>query len=80
MAEMSPLASLLMRILRNGAIAAAALLVLFITIAVYQALGPNWDVNGLQNEAGFIGVLVAMLMLAIYLVRSIGKELDKPGK
>ena len=77
MSEMSPLGSLLMRILRNGAIGAAYLLVLFIAIAVYQALGPTWDAEGLRKEAGFIGVLVAMLMLAIYLVRSIGKELNK---
>lgn len=80
MSEMSPLGSLLMRILRNLAIGAAALLVLFITIAVYQALGPNWDVDSLRKEAGFIGVLVAMLMLAVYLVRSIGKEIERPGE
>jgi hypothetical protein len=78
MSEMSPLASLLMSILRTGAIVAAGLLVLFIGIVIYQRIGTTWDFSQLAPDRGFLILLAGMLAMALYLIWSIGKELKKP--
>jgi hypothetical protein len=76
MAEMSPLASVLMMILQKGAWVAAALMPLFAGIVLWQ----RWTPAGLvlqHGDAGFLGLLAVLFLLAVYIVRSIGKEFRK---
>ena len=80
MSEMSPLAKLLLHILRNGSIGAAALLVLFAGISVYQKITPDGHLLMTRQDWSFIGVLAALLVLALYLVRAIAKEIKSPGE
>jgi hypothetical protein len=77
MAEMSPLAKFLMLILRSGSIGAAALLVLFTGILIYQKMTPDGHLMMTRQDWSFLGVLVALLLFAIYLVRAIAKEISK---
>ena len=78
MAEMSALARFLMQILRNGSIGAAALLILFAAIFIAQKITPDGHLAMTRQDWGFLGVLTAMLLLAIYLVRAIAKEMQSP--
>lgn len=77
MSEMSPLAKFLMLILKNGSIGAAALLVLFAGILLYQKITPDGNLAMTQQDWSFLGVLMALLFLAVYLVRAIAKEIGK---
>lgn len=73
MAEMSPLARFLMMVLQKGSWVAAALMALFAGILLYQ----RWTPDGLvlqKGDVGFLVVLAALFLLAVYLVRGIGKE------
>jgi hypothetical protein len=73
MAEMSPLARVLMGILQKGSWVAAGLLALFAGILLWQRYTPQgfaWQ----QGDKGFLGLLTVLFLLAVYLVRSIGKE------
>ncbi len=75
MTEMSPLSSILMRLLRAGIWGAMALLPLFAGLLLYQ----RWTADGLvlqKTDYGFLTVLAVLFLLAIYLVRAIGKELE----
>jgi hypothetical protein len=75
MAEMSPLARLLMGILQKGSWAAAVLLAVFTGVLLYQ----RWTPDGLALQKGDIGFLVVvglLFLLAVYLVRGIKKEVD----
>jgi prepilin signal peptidase PulO-like enzyme (type II secretory pathway) len=75
MAEMSPLARVLMGILQKGSWFAAGLLALFAGILLFQ----RWTPDGLvlqQGDTGFLIVLGLLFLLAIYLVRGIKKEVD----
>ena len=80
MSEMSQLAKFLMHILRNGSIGAAALLVLFAGISIYQKITPEGQLVMTRQDWSFLGVLAAMLFLALYLVRAITKEINSPGE
>jgi hypothetical protein len=80
MSEMSPLAKFLMHILRNGSIGAAALLILFAGISIYQKISPDGQLLMTRQDWSFLGVLAAMLALALYLVRAIAKEMNTPGE
>jgi hypothetical protein len=73
---MSPLAVFLMLILRNGSIGAAALLVLFAGIEVYQHISPEGQLVMTSQDWRFLGVLAALIVMALYLVRSIAKEIE----
>jgi hypothetical protein len=78
MAEMSPLARVLMTILQKGTWVAGGLLALFAGILVWQRYTPDgfaWQ----QGDKGFLGLLAVLFLLAIYLVRSFKKEMDNPG-
>jgi hypothetical protein len=77
MSEMSPLAKFLMHILRNGSIGAAALLLLFAGISVYQKITPDGHLAMTRQDWSFLGVLAALFILAIYLVRSIAAEINR---
>lgn len=77
MSEMSPLARVLMGILHWGSRVAAILLLAFAGILLFQ----RWTPQGFVFESGdlgFLGVLGALVLLAIYLVRGIGRELKGP--
>jgi hypothetical protein len=78
MAEMSPLARILMMVLQRGSWAAAALILAFAGILLYQRYTPDGFVFQ-KGDFGFLGVLAAMLVLAVYLVRGIKKEMQRPG-
>lgn len=80
MSEMAPLAKLLMLILRNGSIGAAALLFLFAGISIYQNITPDGQLVMTREDWSFLGVLAALLLLALYLVRAIRKEIERPGE
>jgi hypothetical protein len=71
---MSPLAHVLVSILRWGSMGSAGLLTLFATVFLWQKWTPAGPVLTRQDW-GFLGVLMALLLLAIYLVRGIAKEI-----
>jgi hypothetical protein len=74
MTEMSPLARVLMLILQKGSWVAAVLLALFAGILLFQRWTPDgWVLQ--KGDAGFLGVLAALFLLAVYLVRGIANEL-----
>jgi hypothetical protein len=75
MAEMSPLARVLMTILQKGAWVAGTLVALFAGILVWQRYTPSgfvWQ----PGDKGFLALLGVLFVLAVYLVRGIAKELD----
>jgi hypothetical protein len=74
---MSPLAKFLMSILRHGSIGAGALLVLFAGILIYQKITPDGHLAMTKQDWSFLGVLVALFLLAMYLVQAIAKEIGK---
>jgi hypothetical protein len=74
MAEMSPLARVLMMILQKGSWAAAGLLALFAGILLWQRHTAEGFIFQ-QGDKGFLGLLAVLFLLAVYLVRSIGKEI-----
>ena len=76
MAEMSPLAIMLMSILRKGTIATLGLLVLFAGIFLWQKHTPEGFVLNRQDW-GFLGVLAAMALVAVYLTNAIAKEIKR---
>jgi hypothetical protein len=77
--KMSPLAQFLVRILRTGSYVAAVLLVFFGGILLWQRHLPDGSFNMSRQDWSFLGVLAVLALLAIYLVRAIGKELKNPG-
>lgn len=79
MAEMSPLAKVLMKILQNGSWAAAVLIICFAGILFYQRHTPEGFVFQ-KGDFGFLGVLAVMLLVAVYLVREIGKEVKNASR
>lgn len=79
MAEMSPIAGMVLKILKNGAAAAAVLLVLFSAIALWQRLTPDGSLKLQEQDYGFFGVVSILLLLALWLIRAIGREIDSPG-
>jgi hypothetical protein len=78
MAEMSPLISVLMTILQKGTWVAGGLLALFAGILLWQRYTPEgfaWQ----AGDKGFLGLLGVLFVLAVFLVRSIGKEIGGSG-
>lgn len=77
MAEMSPLARFLMSILQKGSWVSGALLLLFAGLLLYQRMTPEGGVAFQQGDIGFLVVLAVLFALAVYLVRSIAKEINR---
>ena len=77
MSDNSPVGKLILLVLRNGSIGAAALMALFIGINLWQHITPEKQLVIEGNDRGFLGVLVVLLVFSLYLVWSIGKELKK---
>jgi hypothetical protein len=77
MSEMSPLAKALMSILRSGSWAAMVLLLLFMGIFLWQQIKPDGTIALTRQDYGFLGVVGFLVLLSIYLVRAIGKEIGR---
>jgi hypothetical protein len=75
---MSPLAALLMTILQKGSWAAGGLSLLFAGILLSQRWQPEGGFAFQKGDVGFLILLGLLFVFAVYLVRSIGKELGKP--
>ena len=71
---MSPLATILLRMLRGGAFAAAGFIALVIGIEIWKRGG---DVAALNM--GFTLFLALLLAAALWLARAIGRELARHG-
>ena len=72
---MSPLAALILRVMRAGSIAAAGFMVLVIAIELWK----RWNFGGFgsmgRHDMAFMAVLVVMLAGFVWLARAIGREL-----
>jgi uncharacterized membrane protein YjfL (UPF0719 family) len=77
--QMSPMARVLVNVLRIASWGAAGLLVLFGAILIYQRVTPDGGLALARDDYAFLGVLVALLALALYIARAIRKEMDNPG-
>lgn len=77
MSELSPLMRVLLGILQKGSWASGVLLLLFAGVLLYQRMTPEGGIAWQQGDIGFLGVLAVLFALAVYLVRSIGKEFDR---
>jgi hypothetical protein len=75
-----PLGAMLMTILKYGVWIAGALLLLFGGISVWQTRQPDGSFLMTQQDWTFLGVLAVLFALAVYLVRSISKEIETPGQ
>ncbi len=78
--KMSPLGEILMSVLRKGTWAAAALILSFAGILLFQRRTPSGSIQLQEGDMAFLGVLAVLLLLAVYLIRGIKKELENPGK
>ena len=76
---MSPLAQLLLRVMRGASYCAAGFMVLAIGIELWK----RWRFGGFGEmstpDISFMAILVIMLLGFLWLARSIGKELRKSG-
>ncbi len=77
--QMSPLARVLVSILNKATWGAGVLLLAFAGILIFQRLTPEGSVIFKQGDLGFLGVLAALFLLAVYIIRSIKKEMERPG-
>ena len=77
MSESSPIGRLILVVLRNGSIGATALMALFIGINLWQHITADHQLVIEGNDRGFLGVMLVLLVFALYLVWSIGRELKK---
>ncbi len=79
MSEMSPLARLILRAMRLGAVSTAGFVILVIGIEAAK----RWVGGGFGSmsraDVWFFGVLAGLLLGALYLARSITRELRKSG-
>jgi hypothetical protein len=79
MSDMSPLARLILRTMRVGAVGAAGFVVLVIGIEAAK----RWAAGGIgavsRADAMFFAVLAVLLFGALYLARSITRELRDSG-
>ncbi|PZF76289.1 hypothetical protein DK847_13940 [Aestuariivirga litoralis] len=71
---MSPLAIVLMKLLRWGALAIAGFLAL---VLVLEAWKHGWELGALSK--GFTAVVALLAAGALWLARAIGRELAKHG-
>jgi hypothetical protein len=79
MSDISPLQRLLLRILRNGSLGAAGLMLIFLVINIWQETKASGFESLDRQDWSFIGLLAVMLLGAIWLYRAIGREMNNPG-
>jgi hypothetical protein len=76
---MSPLAGLLLRLMRTGSLAAAGFVVLVIGIELWK----RWRFGGFDGmttpDISFLGILGVMLVGFLWLAGSITREIRKSG-
>lgn len=76
MADMSPLGRLILRAMRAGSIASAGFVVMVILLETWK----HWRFGGFGEMSRpdyiFMAVLVLMLLCFLWLIRSIGRELQ----
>ena len=77
---MSPLAKFLMIILQKSSWVALAFLLLVAGIVLWQGVSPDGSIDLSRQDYKFLGVVAVMAALAIYLVRAIGNEINRPGE
>ncbi len=79
MHDMSPLGNLILRVMRVACLAAAALLLAFLGLALWQKTSVFGLAGLARQDFIFMGVLGVMAIVAVWLARSIGREMDNPG-
>jgi hypothetical protein len=79
MTEMSPVSGIIMRVLKYGVWVAGGLLLLFGSISVWQTRQADGSFLMTAQEWKFLGLLAILFLIAVYLLRSIGKEIEDPG-
>lgn len=75
MVRMTPLGTFVLRAMRGGAIASAGFILLVIGIELWKL----WRFEGSVGNYGFLAVLGIMFAGALWLARSIAKEIAKHG-
>ena len=79
MTQMSPLAAMLLRIMRVACLVSAVFLALIAGIEGVK----QWQAGGVsamsRADAGFLAILLVMLVGFLWLARSIRRELAKSG-
>ena len=75
MGNISPLQRLLLKVLRWLCLGTAVLLFGFLILLLWQKAGTGLT----MPDYGFVGVMVLMLLGAVWLFRAIGREMDNPG-
>jgi hypothetical protein len=78
MVEMSPLARIFLNVLHKGSWASAVLITAFAGILLWQRWGGESFLFR-QGDIGFLVLLGLLLLLAVYLIRAIGRELAGRG-
>jgi hypothetical protein len=72
---MSPLAGLILRVMRAGSVAAAGFMAMVIAIELWK----RWSFGGFgsmgRQDVTFMAILVLMLVGFVWLARAIGREL-----
>jgi len=75
MGNISPLQRLLLKVMRWLCLGTAVLLFGFLILLLWQKAGTGLT----MPDYGFVGVMVLMLLGAVWLFRAIGREMDNPG-
>jgi len=75
MSNISPLQRLLLKVMRWLCLGTAVLLFGFLILLLWQKAGTGLT----MPDYGFVGVMVLMLLGAVWLFRAIGREMDNPG-
>jgi hypothetical protein len=75
MNEMSPLGKTLLNVLRIACFAAAALLLLFLGIELWQKVGSGFE----RQDVVFMIILAVMAAGALWMARAMGREMNHPG-
>lgn len=75
--DMTPLARLLLRAMRAGAIVCAICLVFFLAIQIWS----NWLAGTSRilvfHDYAFFAVMAVLLVMCLWLARAIGREIDR---
>jgi sterol desaturase/sphingolipid hydroxylase (fatty acid hydroxylase superfamily) len=79
MSNISPLQLVLLKVLRNATLGAVFLLIIFLAITIWQQSKPSGFDQFTRQDWSFTGLLVVMLLCALWLYRAIGREMNNPG-
>jgi len=76
MSDMSPLARLILRAMRVGSFFAAGCVLLFTGILIWQKWLSQTAPPATNGDIVFLAILVILFVGALWLARSVGKELN----